>query len=222
MAPETLVPEKQINDFVSRLQRAAGTNLESVILYGSAAAGEYHPEYSNVNLLCVLKDTSLAKLLPLAPAVDSWTKQKHPAPLMITREELERSADVFAIEFVDIQRRHRALFGPDPLAALQIPMQLSRWTRLKNVETRLRFFAALQHSVQFRNDLHLLGRIRFLHSFQAEFPPFASLLCGHWNSHLMAAMRAKKTEVGPGSTNLSHRSPGRKEDIVPMSRKEST
>jgi hypothetical protein len=126
MAPETLVPEKQINDFVSRLQQAAGTNLESVILYGSAAAGEYHPEYSNVNLLCVLKDTSLAKLLPLAPAVDSWTKQKHPAPLMITREELERSADVFAIEFVDIQRRHRALFGPDPLAALQIPMQLHR------------------------------------------------------------------------------------------------
>jgi hypothetical protein len=74
-------------------------------------------------------------------------------------------------------------------------MQLSRWTRLKNVGTRLRFFATLQHSVQFRNDLHLLGRIRFLHSFQAEFPPFASLLCGHWNSHLMAAMRAKKQRL---------------------------
>jgi predicted nucleotidyltransferase len=126
MAPDKQVPEKQIDDFVSRLQQAAGTNLESVVLYGSAASGEYHPEYSNVNLLCVLKDTSLPKLLPLAPAIDSWTKQKHPAPLLITRDELERSADVFAIEFVDIQRRHRVLLGPDPVAALQIPMQLHR------------------------------------------------------------------------------------------------
>ena len=126
MAAENLAPEKLINEFVSRLQLAAAANLESVVLYGSAASGEYHPEYSDVNLLCILKDTSLAKLLPLAPVIDSWTKQNHPAPLMITRDELERSADVFAIEFVDIQRRHRVLFGPDPVAALQIPMQLHR------------------------------------------------------------------------------------------------
>ncbi len=126
MAPESLVPEKQIDEFVARLQQAAGPNLESVILYGSAVSGEYDPEYSNVNLLCVVKDTALAKLLALAPSIEWWTKQSHAAPLLIRRDELEHSADVFAIEFTDIQRHHRVLFGPDPIVSLQIPMQLHR------------------------------------------------------------------------------------------------
>ena len=34
-----MVPEKKINDFVSRLRAAAGANLESVILFGSAVDG---------------------------------------------------------------------------------------------------------------------------------------------------------------------------------------
>jgi hypothetical protein len=126
MAAGSAVPEKQIGEFVARLQQAAGTNLDSVILYGSAVSGDYDPEYSNINLLCVLKDTAFPKLHALGPAAQWWTRQKHPAPLTITREELERSADVFAIELMDIQRHHRVLFGQDVVASLQIPMHLHR------------------------------------------------------------------------------------------------
>jgi predicted nucleotidyltransferase len=126
MASQTAVPEKQISDFVSRLQRAAGSNLESVILYGSAVSGDYEADYSNVNLLAILKDTSLVKLLALAPAITEWTQLRHPAPLLITRNELERSADVFSIELLDMQRQHRVLVGPDVVGELQIPMHLHR------------------------------------------------------------------------------------------------
>ncbi len=59
-----MVPEKQINEFVDRLRQAAGENLQSVILYGSAAGGEFHPEFSNVNLLCILRDTSFPGSAP--------------------------------------------------------------------------------------------------------------------------------------------------------------
>jgi len=126
MASESAVPEKQISEFVTRLQQAAGSNLESVVLYGSAVSGDYDPEYSNVNLLAVMKDTSLPKLLALAPAITNWTEQRHPAPLLIRREELERSADVFSIELMDIQRQHRVLFGADVLTSLTIPTHLHR------------------------------------------------------------------------------------------------
>ena len=126
MATGKPVPEKQIGEFVTRLQQAVGTNLESVILYGSAASGDYDPEYSDVNLLCVLKDTALPKLLAFAPTAKWWTKQKHSMPLVITREELERSADVFAIELIDIRQQHRVLFGPDVVASLEVPMHLHR------------------------------------------------------------------------------------------------
>lgn len=126
MALESAVPEKQISEFVTRLQQAAGANLESVILYGSAASGEYDPEHSNINLLAVLKDTTLPKLLALAPVLQAWTKQRRHAPLIIRRDELERSADVFAIELMDMQHQHRVLFGPDVVESLEIPMHLHR------------------------------------------------------------------------------------------------
>jgi len=126
MAAGSAIPEKQISEFVERLQQAAGMNLDSVILYGSAASGDYDPEYSNINLLCILKDTAFPKLQALASAAKWWTKQKYPTPLMITREELARSADVFAIELMEIQMHHRVLFGEDAVGSLQIPMHLHR------------------------------------------------------------------------------------------------
>jgi predicted nucleotidyltransferase len=121
-----MVAEKQINEFISRLRVAAGENLLSVILYGSAADGEFHPEFSNVNLLCILRESSFATLTSLAPAVEWWTRQKQHAPLLLTREELERSTDVFSIELLDMQHRHRMLFGEDVLSGLNIPMHLHR------------------------------------------------------------------------------------------------
>jgi predicted nucleotidyltransferase len=121
-----MVPEKQIDEFVSRLRQAAGENLQSVVVYGSAATGEFHDDFSNVNLLCVLRETSFAKLAALGPAVEWWSRKQRHAPLVLTREELERSADVFSIELFDMQQRHRVLFGDDPLSGLSIPMHLHR------------------------------------------------------------------------------------------------
>ncbi len=121
MSAENVIPEKQLTEFARRLRQAAGENLESMILYGSAAGGEFHPEFSNLNLLCIVHDLSFSVLQAMAPAVDWWTQQKHSAPLIFTREELERSADVFAIEFLDMQQRHRLLFGEDVLRSLAHP-----------------------------------------------------------------------------------------------------
>jgi len=121
-----VIPEKQINEFITRAREAAGDSLQSIVLYGSAATGDFHPEYSNVNLLCILRDTSYPTLDKLAPTVAWWDRAKHPAPLVMTKEELKRSADVFSIELFDMKQRHRLLFGEDVLASLEIPMHLHR------------------------------------------------------------------------------------------------
>jgi hypothetical protein len=140
-----MVPEKLINDFVSRVRTAAGANLESVILFGSAAAGDFHPEYSNVNLCCVIRDSSFAALQALAAPVKWWDSQKQPPPLFMTREEIERSADVFTIELLDMQQHRRVLFGEDIVRELSIPANLHRM----QVEYELREKLALlrQHLV---------------------------------------------------------------------------
>src|SRR5882762_3821600 len=121
-----MVPEKKINAFVSRLRAAAGAKLESVILFGSAVAGDFHPEFSNVNLFCVIRDSSFAAFQALAPTVEWWVKQKQPPPLFMTREEIERSVDVFTIELIDMQQHHRVLFGEDVVQGLSIPANLHR------------------------------------------------------------------------------------------------
>jgi predicted nucleotidyltransferase len=119
-------PEKLINEFVERMRVAAGTNLRAAILYGSAAAGEYVSDHSDVNLLYVLGETSFAAIEALAPAIEWWGKQKHRVPLLLSADEMRRSADVFSIEFLDMRRHHRLLWGEDFLKTLEIPMRLHR------------------------------------------------------------------------------------------------
>jgi hypothetical protein len=135
--------EKLISEFVEKIRAAAGPNLVSVLLYGSSAEGEFHPEYSDLNLLCVLRDASLASLGKIADAVEWWRGKKHHPPLVLTMAELKTSADVFSIEFVDMKQRHRVLFGEDVLTNLNVPMTLHR-AQLE-YELREKLFLLRQH-----------------------------------------------------------------------------
>jgi len=119
--------ETKLGELVSRLKEAAGKNLESVVLYGSAASGAYRPGTSDLNVLCTLVTINVHELQLLAPVVLWWTnEEKEPAPLFFLSEELQRSTDVFPIESLDVKRAHRVLFGKDPVADLEIPMNLHR------------------------------------------------------------------------------------------------
>jgi predicted nucleotidyltransferase len=121
-----MAPEKLLDEFVERMRAAAGTNLLAAILYGSVASGDYVAGYSDVNLLCVLRETSFAAIEALAPVIEWWGKKKHRMPLLMGAEEMRRSADVFSIEFLDMRRNHRVLWGEDILKTLEIPLRLHR------------------------------------------------------------------------------------------------
>jgi len=116
-----------LKNLVERLHEAAKDNLESVILYGSAARGDFHEAHSDLNVLCVLRSLRATDLARVSPVVKWWTTtQRQPAPLFFSADELQHSADVFAIEFLDMQQSHRVLYGSDPVAAIKVPMNLHR------------------------------------------------------------------------------------------------
>jgi len=121
-----MVPNDKIDDFVKRIREAAGSNLESIILFGSAVSGDFRPGLSNINLLCVLRDCSFTALQALAPVAKWWDHQKQPPPLCMTRKELERSTDVFTIELLDMQQHHRVLFGDNVVEGFRISMHVHR------------------------------------------------------------------------------------------------
>jgi len=129
--------EKQITEFVQRLRQAAGENLECVALFGSAASGEFHADYSDINMLCIVRELSPSVLATLASAIHAWTRKKFPAPLIFSRTEFERSADVFPIEMLDLSQRHRMLYVEDIFAGMEVPMARHRLQLEHNLRTKL-------------------------------------------------------------------------------------
>ncbi len=152
--------EAKLTELVSRLKEAAGKNLESVILYGSAARGEFRPGTSDLNVLCTLVHIDVNEMQRLAPAVGWWVcEMKEPAPLFFLTEELRHSTDVFAIESLDVKRSHRVLFGRDVASDLHIPMNLHR-VEVEH-ELRLLLLRLRQHLLHVgRNELELLAVLK--------------------------------------------------------------
>ena len=110
-------------ELITTLEQALGPRLKSVVLYGSAAAGDFQPDVSGYDLLLVIEPLGIAELRDMGPALDDWTGEGNPTPELFAPEELARSADVFPIEFSDLQQARRVLFGNDPFADIRIDMQ---------------------------------------------------------------------------------------------------
>jgi hypothetical protein len=112
--------QKNLDQLIERLQRALGDQLASVILYGSAASGEFHSAYSDLNVLCVLRRVGPEELLALDPLFRWWCDLGHQPPLLLTETEVRNSTDCFPIEFHDMVERRKVLFGADLIAGLDI------------------------------------------------------------------------------------------------------
>jgi hypothetical protein len=112
--------ENLIEQLVGKLQAAFGNRLVSVVLYGSAAVGDHQPKFSDYNILCVLTEIARRELAAGEPVFRWWRQQGSPSPLLLSESEAANSTDCFAIEFHDIQKHHRILFGKDVVTPLVV------------------------------------------------------------------------------------------------------
>jgi hypothetical protein len=104
----------------TRLAAAIPQQLKCVVLYGSAAAGDFVPGASNYNLLILLEPLTTSELDAIGPTIVSWSRAGYPPPLLFTPDEFTASIDAFPIELLDIQQSRRVLWGPDLLAQIQV------------------------------------------------------------------------------------------------------
>ncbi len=118
--------ERILNQLVERLRKSFGDRLVSVVLYGSAAVGDHHGRFSDVNILCVLTEVTPRELADSAAVFHWWRELGNPSPLLFSREEVRTSTDCFPIEFHDIRERHRVLYGEDVVAGLPIDTSFYR------------------------------------------------------------------------------------------------
>ena len=118
--------EKLLAQLVERLKKAYGDRLVSLMLYGSAAAGNHHDKFSDLNILCVLSRITTLELEQSEPIFKWWREHDSPPPLLLSEEEITTSTDCFPIEFHDIQARHRLLAGRDVVTSLAIDYSFYR------------------------------------------------------------------------------------------------
>lgn len=130
--------------FAWELESVYDERLASVVLYGSAARGEYRPGRSDLNLLVLLGDTSPAAIRRGTEAARAWVAEGNPPPLVMSVEEWRGSADVFAIEMADIRDAHLVLAGADPFEGISVDpadlrLQCERELKGKKLQLRERY-----------------------------------------------------------------------------------
>lgn len=133
--------QKPVKDFAGRLIADMPDNLQSITLVGSSLTEDFRPGKSDINSVLVLGKRTLESLNVIANLAKPMSRKKISAPLLMTPSYIERSLDVFGIEFLDFQQTHKTIFGDDPFASLRFEkkdVRLQCERELKAMLIRLR------------------------------------------------------------------------------------
>jgi len=114
------VVQEALNGLVEDLRATHGTNLASVVLYGSAAAGDHIELRSDYNILIALNHITPEDLRQAQAPMREWQRLGHPLPVYFTVEELSDAADVFPIEFHQMANARSVLYGRDPFEFVKL------------------------------------------------------------------------------------------------------
>src|SRR6185295_9408268 len=112
--------KEALSGLVEDLRATHGANLASVVLYGSAAAGDHNELRSDYNLLIALNRITSEDLRQAQAPMREWQRLGHTLPVCFTVEELSDAADVFPIEFHQMANARVVLYGHDPFEVVQL------------------------------------------------------------------------------------------------------
>jgi len=170
-----------LDDFTQRLKGIYGQDLISIILYGSAASGEFTGKLSNINLLIVLNNTGLENLNKISKIITKSNRFQIFNPLFFTEDYIKRSLDVFPIEFLDMKENYIVLYGRDILSGLEISLKNLRFQceqelkakliNIKNIYLRSKDKRSLRNLLfkSFTSTAHIL---RNLIRLKGKVPPY--------------------------------------------------
>jgi hypothetical protein len=148
-----------LKDFAEELIGKLGDNLQSVTVVGSSLTQDYRPPssavallrrtggQSDINTVLVLDKLKVSSLDTIAGMAKGMSRKKISAPLLMTQVYIERSLDVFGVEFLDFQLTHQTILGSDPFAPLgpakrDVRLQCERELKAMLIRLRQGYIAA--------------------------------------------------------------------------------
>jgi hypothetical protein len=110
-------PAATASALVDDLKHVFGPRLRAVVAYGAHVDGDASAPVTCLALVATLAFDDLAQCARLSP---HWARAGIAIPLLLPEEEFHRSLDAFPLEYGEIIRAHRTLYGDDPFASISI------------------------------------------------------------------------------------------------------
>ncbi len=155
--------------------------IRSIVLYGSAISEEYEPGRSDINLLLVCERLDLGVFKYLEEIVKRGIKRKIVPPLIFTPEHIERSKDVFPIEFLEMKDSHITIYGEEIFEKLDIDnehlrLECEEQIKGKLIRTRQAWFEVAGDRNKLINLLYtslvnVIPSVRGLLRLKGKIPP---------------------------------------------------
>ncbi len=129
--------QENIRAFLQDILTSLPEKVLSVTLTGSCVTGDYLPGKSDINSVLVLMEITPQILDALASLGRRYGKKGLSAPLIMTPEYIERSLDVFPVEFLDLKLIHSTIHGRDFFSDLFINKSLLRLQCERELKSKL-------------------------------------------------------------------------------------
>jgi hypothetical protein len=164
-------PEEIFVEITKEYQEVFGTDLISIILYGSGAGQDYVAGKSDLNFLITLTDRGIERLDGLLEIIARWRKRNVAIPLFMTHSDITGSRDAYPIEFLNMKRHYILVSGKDVLSDLvfdpcHVRLQLERELRGKLLHLRSGYLAT-EGSARKIRELIRLSLTAFVSLFSA-------------------------------------------------------
>jgi hypothetical protein len=132
---------------IERLEAELRNNLKSITVVGSSLTQDFVPRTSDINTVVLLGLYDMPSLGAIALLAPSLSRRRISPPLVLTDFYVQRSCDVFAVEFLDFQLVHETILGNDPFLALRfdkkdVRLQCERELKATLIRLRQGYLAA--------------------------------------------------------------------------------
>lgn len=209
-----LIKEELVND----LTRSFNENLLSAVMFGSAVTPRYVAGKSDINIVLVVVDDSIEAMAELNRIEKEWGRRNVVFSFFFTPAYIQRSLDVYPMEFLEIKNSHVILYGSDFFTNLTLKPALLRLQCERELKGKLlhlkREYIRWRHRKSALRDLLNISFSQFLIVFRGLLNISGNREIPHSAAELCAALgQVLGVEIKPLHRIAAHPFPSNKKEI---------
>src|SRR5689334_6547155 len=109
--------QRAIDTLARDLDQVFGERLRSLVAYPG------HQGDGSVHSMALVDTLAFRDLVACLPFTESWHQRGAAVPLLLTGRELQRTIDIFPLEYAGILADYTVVRGTDPLRGVAIPVE---------------------------------------------------------------------------------------------------